>query len=59
MDSVLNAAPVTISPELNQMLREQFVPYADALQEMGVLSLPIGAHDQVLDLNKYMAGYEE
>ena len=59
LDSILNAEPVTVSAELNRLLREQFTPYVDSLEEMGLLSLPVGAHDQMLDFGKYMAGYEE
>lgn len=57
LDSILNARPVRISPELNMIVKEQFTPYVNTLEEMGILSMPHSG--EVLDLSKYMSGYED
>lgn len=57
LDSILNAEPVTISPDLNRLVKEQFAPYVDKLEDIGIfLADPRG---EELDLSKYMAGYED
>lgn len=56
-DTLRNAPPVTVSPELNQMVKELFVPHVNLLEETGVLAIP--ARGEELDLSRYMAGYEE
>lgn len=57
LDRLLNANPVSISPDLNRLVREQFVPYVDKLNDIGIfLTDPVG--DQ-LDLSKYMEGYKD
>ena len=58
LDSILTAAPVTVSAELNRLLKEQFVPYIDTLEETGLLKIPT-YNAPVLDLSRYMEGYEE
>lgn len=58
LNSILNSSPVTVSPELNRLVKEQFVPYVDTLDKLGVLRMPT-YRDEVLDLSNYMAGYEE
>ena len=57
LDSILNARPVRISPELNRLLKEQFTPYVDRLEDDGVFLIP--SRGEELDLSRYMAGYEE
>ena len=57
LNTILNAAPVSVSPELNQMVKELFVPHVDLLEETGILSMP--ANGEELDLSRYMEGYEE
>lgn len=57
LDSILNASPVVVSPELNRLVKEQFTPYVNQLDEIGILSIPV--HGEELDLSTYMAGYEE
>ena len=57
LDSILNAKSVRISPELNKLLKEQFTPYIDRLEDDGVFLLK--SKGEELDLSKYMAGYEE
>lgn len=57
LDSMLKARPVVTSPELNRLVKEQFTPYVNMLEENGVLAMPHG--DDVLDFSAYMAGYEE
>lgn len=59
LDSILNANAVSISPELNRLVKEQFVPYVDMLEEMGILSMPIHHGDKPIDLSRYMEGYED
>ena len=57
LESILNAEPVSISPDLNRLVKEQFVPYVDKLEDIGIfLAEP---HGEPLDLSKYMAGYED
>lgn len=56
-DTLMNAAPVHVSPELNQMVKELFVPHVNLLEETGILSMP--AKGDELDLSRYMEGYEE
>lgn len=58
LESLENARPVTVSPELNRLVKEQFVPYIDTLEELGVLTMTRYRGDE-LDLKNYMAGYEE
>jgi len=57
LPTIMNAAPVSISPELNQMVKELFVPHVNLLEETGILSIP--ARGEELDLSRYMEGYEE
>lgn len=57
LNTILNAEPVTISPELNQMVKELFIPHVNLLEETGILSMP--ARGEELDLSRYMGGYEE
>ena len=57
LDSILNARPVTISPELNRLVKEQFKPYVETLIDIGILLMPV--HGEPLDLSNYMAGYED
>ena len=58
LPSLLNAKPVHVSPELNRLVKEQFVPYINTLEGIGILDLPT-VGDDVLDFSKYMDGYEE
>ena len=39
------------------IVKEQFTPYVNILEEMGILSMPHSG--EVLDLSRYMEGYEE
>ena len=57
LDMMLNAGPVTVSPELNRMVKEQFEPHVALLEEAGILSMPTRGEE--IDLSKYMAGYVE
>lgn len=57
IETMMNAEPRTISPDLNRLLKEQFTPYVDMLEEMGILGMPTEGEE--LDLSKYMAGYED
>ena len=57
LDSILNAKPVTISPELNRLVKDQFTPYVNKLEEIGILSIPPNGEE--IDLSMYMEGYEE
>jgi len=57
LDSILNAKPVRIAPELNKLLKEQFTPYVDRLEDDGVFLCP--SRGEELDLSNYMSGYEE
>ena len=55
--TIQNADPVTVSPELNRMVKELFVPHISLLEETGILSMP--ARGEELDLSRYMGGYED
>lgn len=55
--TIQNAEPVSVSPELNAMVKDLFVPYVDLLEETGILSMP--AKGEELDLSRYMGGYED
>lgn len=59
MDSILNAPHVSTSPELNRLVKEQFVPYVHLLEELGLLENEKGSESGPLDLSNYMAGYED
>ena len=57
LDFLLNAEQITVSPELNRIVKDQFTPYVDKLEDIGIfLADPVG---EELDLSKYMAGYED
>ena len=55
--TIQNAEPVTVSPELNRMVKELFVPHVQLLEETGILNMP--ARGEELDLSRYMGGYED
>ena len=57
LPTIMNSAPVSVSPELNQMVKELFVPHVNLLEETGILSIP--ANGEELDLSRYMEGYKE
>ena len=57
IDSLQAAPKVTVSAELNRLVKDQFRPYVDTLEEMNVLK-PI-ARNRPLDLSRYMDGYED
>ena len=57
LPTIMNAAPVSVSPELNQMVKELFVPHVNLLEETGILGIP--AKGEELDLSRYMEGYKE
>ena len=57
LPTIMNANPVSVSPELNQMVRELFIPHVDLLEETGILNIP--ANGEELDLSRYMEGYKE
>ena len=57
LDAILNSAPVSVSPELNVMVKELFVPHVDLLEETGILGMP--PRGEELDLSRYMEGYNE
>lgn len=57
LDTLQNAAPVSVSPELNAMVKELFIPHVNLLEETGILGMP--AKGEELDLSRYMEGYEE
>jgi len=59
IDALKNAPPVETSPELNRLVKEQFTPYIDLLDEIGELEQGEIGEEKLLDLKKYMAGYEE
>lgn len=59
LESMLNANPVSVSPELNRLVKEQFTPYVNVLDEMGILKMGYNKEEKVLDFSRYMAGYEE
>ena len=57
LNAIMNAEPVTVSPELNQMVKELFIPHVKLLEETGILNMPVNGEE--LDLSRYMSGYEE
>lgn len=57
LETIQNAEPVTVSPELNRMAKELFIPHIDLLEETGILSMP--AKGEEIDLSRYMGGYED
>lgn len=57
LNTLMNAEPVIVSPELNRMVKEQFVPHVDLLEETGILSMPVCGEE--LDLSRYMEGYAD
>lgn len=58
LDSILNAPRVVVSPELNRLVKEQFMPYVRELEEVsGLWRFQTG--EKELDLTRYMDGYEE
>lgn len=57
MDRLMTAPAVKTSPELNRMVKEQFTPYVDVLDDIGIMMIP--AKGKVIDLSKYMEGYED
>lgn len=57
LDSLLTARPVEVNPELNGLLKEQFTPYINQLDDLGILKMPV--HDEPIDLSNYMAGYKD
>lgn len=59
LNSILNAPTVSTSPELNRLVKEQFVPYVNLLEELGLLKTDKRKSGQPLDLSNYMAGYED
>ena len=59
LDSILNAPHVRVSPELNRLVKEQFAPYVQKLDDMGVLDVPIEPEEEQIDLSRYMEGYED
>lgn len=59
MDSILNANPVTTSPDLNRLVKDQFTPYVDTLEEIGVFRMHRAEEEEVIDLSRYMAGYQD
>lgn len=59
LDSIEKAPKVTVSPELNRLVKEQFEPYVNVLEELGCLRIRTQAGDRELDLSRYMSGYEE
>lgn len=58
VETIRNAVPVHVSPELNRLVKEQFVPYVDRLERTGIFSMPVWSTEE-LDLSRYMAGYED
>lgn len=59
LDSMLKAQPVATSPELNRLVKEQFAPYINSLEEMGLLAVKPSKDEKVIDLSRYMEGYED
>ena len=59
MRTLLNAEPVSVSPELNQMVKELFVPHVNLLDETGIIRMSKYSHGEEMDLSRYMEGYEE
>lgn len=57
LNTLQNAEPVVVSPDLNGMVKELFIPHVDLLEETGILSIP--ARGEELDLTSYMDGYED
>ena len=57
LDSIIQSKPVRISPELNRLVKEQFTPYVDRLDDIGIFM--IDKQGEELDLSRYMKGYEE
>lgn len=57
LDSILQANPVSVSPELNRLVKEQFKPYVDRLEDIGIFL--IEQEGDELDFSRYMDGYEE
>lgn len=57
LKTLMNAEPVAVSPELNVMVKELFVPHVNMLEETGILAMP--KRGEELDLSRYMEGYEE
>ena len=57
LKTLMNAEPVEVSPELNVMVKELFVPHINLLDETGILAMP--KRGEELDLSRYMEGYEE
>lgn len=57
LDSILNARPANVSPDLNRLVKEQFKPYIDELIEIGIGT--IAEKGERLDLTRYMAGYQD
>ena len=59
MNSMQKAQPVSTSPELNRLVKEQFTPYINLLDEMGMLSIKPAEGEQIIDLTNYMEGYKD
>lgn len=59
LDSILTAQPVSISPELNRLVKEQFTPYVNTLENVGVMDIPNPGRADILDFSRYMDGYED
>ena len=57
LGSILNAHPVSISPDLNRLVKEQFKPYVDQLEDIGIFLAE--QYGEELDFSNYMAGYED
>lgn len=57
LDMMMAADAVHVSPELNRMVKEQFVPHVDMLEDTGILGMP--AEGPRIELAGYMAGYED
>ena len=57
LDTLLNAEPVIVSPELNRMAKELFIPHVNLLEETGILSMP--GYGEELDLSRFMEGYAD
>lgn len=59
IDGILHADPVKTPAELNRLVKEQFMPYMEMLNKTGRLSPYVFEGEQIIDLSRYMAGYEE
>lgn len=59
IENVENPEPVIVHAELNRDAKELFVPYVDKLETEGMLSVPVGKDDEMLDVSKFMDGYED